>query len=1046
MVSNMKIKLTIISLFAILLLAANTGHAEQPKPDSPADFAAGKVLLAQLKEQAATRKQVLNRPYVFVRSQTKYSGRLYQDFYTWFDRPLFASRRLWESGPSDTKQASYRKTFELYQQYGLDGFMTFAWPNEYDRYLKPLYQTAEKMKLDANKFHIMFDISPGASYIDIAPETLMQIANNPYSFRVNGKSVISSYTLDSKTPAQLAPDIAKLRQRSGDKVLILPMIWFQSFNDANGNRVTAGDMSDMYRLHGSLPASMLRQMQEYLRGYLNVCDGLYIGQMPNNPDFTYDKKYVSNVLYPLFKSVLAEPQYNGKKLLAQQMCVGYTSYHGAQNRSRDGTKTLRDNLDLAAEFHPDILIGTEWDEENEDTHFQPTVAKPMSSQRIIKYYMSRFKGIAPTPNANDDLSIPNFIISQRRQIMLGHVMDVELLNVPDTTDGKPYSVQLDLLDQNGKVVFHSQPVQYNTAEIKDKTFDLASEDYKDCQVLRSQLTIEYNGKKRVFSTGLPFTVLHATTAWDQTYFCTPLRNVLQPQDAKVLFTVDQNPIKPGIHQASISANINSPEKLAAVEVMQDSHVIFAYDPKNEYLRNDPDRRMIDLSWGYINQPSRIAISYKVNLQNAPSAVTFSQPMEDAKPSAEIPTDKAIASKAFTDKTGSWNGEHYYGNADWYTRDRLISIKKEDLDAATITISGTEANGKNKGKEFSWTVPLKELGEYGVKSTVFDDGLMLAVQTQYRPQHNTLPLDTGKVLFTKQLMVDDPNSTLALRLVTEDGKIWWSKPLETNADPSAETVPVDVYSDTAKKAIKLQVAKNRVPDINYNFTPRWGNILQTDSGRGFYGHAGSYIVTAIDFFALGSNSMGQPFRSYSADIFKGADRPAPQWVKTEDGQWALSFDGEHGNFLALPNVVIPQRAGFALSFDVKPAEIKKDQVLFANQWETKGTFILSVKEGKFSIYFNQRTLGDPSLPAWSYKDFDTDIPLYPGKWQKVLLSYDESKLTLTANGKTQSFPFKGVGLYLQGSVFGGYGDRDKDGTIPFYHGLLRSLEIKHYVNE
>jgi len=1041
----MKIEQTVISLFAILFFVASIGRADQP--NSPADIAAGKVLLAQMKQQAAARKSVLPRTYVFVRSQTKYSGRLYQDFYTWFDRPLFASRRLWESGTSDIKEASYRKTFELYKQYGLDGFMTFAWPDQYDRYLKPLYDTAAAMKLNPDQFHIMYDVSPSPSYIQIAPETLQQIVNSPYSFRVNGKNVISSYQLDSKTPEQLAPYIKQLRERSGGKVLILPMIWFSSFHDASGKRVTAGELADMYRLHGAMPASLLRRMQDYLRGYLNLCDGLYIGQMPNNPDFTYDTSYEANVLYPLFKSVLAEPQYNGKKLLAQQMCTGYTSYHGAQNRSRDGTKTLRAGLNLAAEFHPDILIGTEWDEENEDTHFQPTVAKPMSSQRIIKYYTDRFKGIAPTSDAGDDVSIPNLIISQRRQIMLGHVLDIELLNVPDTARGKPYTVQLDLLDQNGKAVFHADPVAYNTAELKDKTFYLPSENYKDCQALQPRLTINYNGKKQVFSSGLPFTVLRATTAWDQTYFCTPLRNVLRPRDAKVLFTIDPKPLEPGIHRAGISADINSPGKLAAVEVMQNSHVIFAYDPKNEYLRNDANRRMIDLSWGYINQPSRINISYSVDLQNAPSALTFSQPVEtNAKPSGIIPVDKATASKAFTDKANSWNGNKYHGYADWYTRDRLISIKKEDINAAIITISGEEANGKNKGKKFSWTLPLKDLGEYGVISKVFDDGLMFGVQTQYRPQHNTLPLDTGKVLFSQPLMVDNPNSVLALRLVTEDGKIWWSKPFAANRQPSAQTVPVYVYSDTAKKGIKLQVAKNRVPDINYDFTPRWGNILHTDTARGFYGHAGSYIVTAIDFFALGSNSMGQPFRSYSADIFKGADKPAPQWVQTEDGKWALSFDGEHGNFLALPNVVIPQRAGFTLSFDVKPAEIKPDQVLFANQWVTKSTFILGVKDGKFYIRFYRRTPGDPTLPGWSYVDFNTDIPLTAGKWQKVLLTYNESKLTLNANGKTQSFPLKGIGIYLQGSVFGGYGDRDKDGTIPFYHGLLRSLEVKHYVNE
>jgi len=64
--------------------------------------------------------------------------------------------------------------------------------------------------------------------------------------------------------------------------------------------------------------------------------------------------------------------------------------------------------------------------------------------------------------------------------------------------------------------------------------------------------------------------------------------------------------------------------------------------------------------------------------------------------------------------------------------------------------------------------------------------------------------------------------------------------------------------------------------------------------------------------------------------------------------------------------------------------------------------------------------------------------------KVLFFYDESKLILSVNGQTESFPFEGIGLYLQSNVFGGQGDRTKDGVIRFFHGLLWSLEVKHYV--
>lgn len=1019
-------------------------EAAKIEVNSPADFEAGRQLLLQIQQQAATRKPVLDRPYVFARSQTKYSGRLYQDFYAWQDRPLFASRLTWDNETSDYKAASFAKTFELYQSYGLDGFATFAWPGEYQRTMKVLFDTATQLKLDPNTFHFMLEETADPSYLNIDQNTLDLIEHNPYYFRVGDKSVITSYVMDQMTPEQIEKAIQPLRQRSGGPLLFLPMIHFIHLTDGNGKPIYIGDVEEMYRLHhNTLPASLLRQMVAYLQSYMAVSDGLYIGPIGINPDRTTDINFSANVLYPLFKSVLAEPQYNGKKILAAQAVVGYTNFQGAQSHSRDGTKTLRTSFDLAEQFQPDILIGTEWDELNEDTGFQPQVAKPMSSQRIVKYYMSRFRHQAPTPNPGDDLSLPNLIVSQRRQILPGVTLDIELLNVPDTNKGLPYTVELELQDEKDKVIYHSAPVPFNTAQLHDKTFYLPSENFKDSQALRPRLTINYRGTKRVIGVGLPFTVLRATTAWDQTYFCTPIRNVLQPENALVKFALAQKEISPGVSTVNLSAKINSPEKIADAEVVQDSRVVFAYDPHNEYLQQDPDRRLLKLSCMYVHNPPRVSINYKVALNNAPSALTFVQPAGPT-PNTIIPTVKAMASKAFTDAMYGWNGNQFQGPADWWDHSRLISIKKEDMDSAVLEINGVRTDGANKGEKFNWQLPLKDLGNYGVISKVFEDGLMFSLETQYRPTKMPLPVDATSLDFNQSVVADDPQGVLALRLVTEDGKIYWSKPFAVDSEPSAKTVPVAVYSSSAKKGIQLQMPANRVLDIKYDFTPQWGNILHTSAGREFYGHAGGFLSVSTAFTGGENAASDIPFSLYSYRIFKGADRPAPQWVQTEDGQWALSFDGEHGNFLALPQEVIPERAGFTMSFEIKPEEVKPDQVLFANEAYTYGTFNLSVKDGKFQFYFTRRTPDNPALGAWSQKYFQTNIPLYPGKWQKVVFSYDESKLILSANGQTESFPFEGIGLYLQSSVFGGQGDRTKEGVIPFFHGLLRSLEVKHYV--
>jgi hypothetical protein len=313
--------------------------------------------------------------------------------------------------------------------------------------------------------------------------------------------------------------------------------------------------------------------------------------------------------------------------------------------------------------------------------------------------------------------------------------------------------------------------------------------------------------------------------------------------------------------------------------------------------------------------------------------------------------------------------------DWFDHSRLLSLTTEEMKTGVLTIEGVRVDGPRKDEKFSWSVPLSELGEYGVISKVFEDGLNFVVQTQYRPTKLPLPLGAKSVRFKQRIVADDPNGVLAVRAVTESGKVFWSKPFAVNDLPSEATVPLQVYSSSAKKGITLQMPKSRVPDIKYDFSPRWGNILHTAAGRQFYGHAGGYLSTATAFTGSESAAFMIPFYLYTSNIFKDADKPAPAWTQLEDGQWALDFDGKRGNFLALPNVVIPQRTGFTLSFDIKPRQVKPEQVLFANEAYSYGTINLSVKGGKFQIFFTRRTPDRPDLNAYSQIEFKTNIPLH-----------------------------------------------------------------------
>jgi hypothetical protein len=1008
--------------------------AAKLKPYSTEDFALGKKLLEAIREQAKKRKLIYERPLLFARSQPYRSGRLYYCRYSWTDRPLFASRMLWEPGEYDYKDISFRKTLEIFKSYGLDGYSSFIF--SYGRTMKKIYDAAASLKLDPEKFHILLGIVPGVGdYKKIDDGSMNLFFNNPYSLRFKGENVAASYVTDRLTPEKVAEYLNKLENRAGGKKVML-IAQIHGYKIRTGWRQKElGDPYDLYLKHGSIPATLLLHHIDYLSKYLRVCGGLDMGAIYNNSSLKVNADYYNDVALPLYAAVIAQDEFNGKKILMNRLEVGYTSFHGSQTISRDGTKTLRRYMDIGIKSKLDILMGTEWDELNEDTNLEPMVAKPMASQRIIKYYSSKLRNETPTPNPGDDLSLPNMIISQRRQLAYGWDVDIELLNVPDSEESLKYSVELELLDQNNKTVFKSGPVIFNRCELKDKTFTMPSGKFSDCQLLQPRLTINYKGKKRVISEGLPFTVMRATACWDHTYFNTPLRNILFPKESIVDFKFTGKKLAPGVKQVSLNASLQFKDELNTLEVVQDSHEIYAYDPENEYLQNDPDRRLYKLSRSYINNPARIFVKTKTTVSNAPSVMMLKTPLDPVNKRFENATVKVKAVKTSSNENSKPDQA-----SDW-TIDEIISISKQDIDKAVLTVTGVRTRGQNKGKKFEWSISFSELGEYGVKSKIFEDGLMLALQTQYRPVRVPLPLNSKDAEFKTILTADNPNGILAVRAVSKNGKVYWSKGFTVNDKVSNTKIPVQVYSEN-KGPVTVNVAENRVPDIKYGFTPKYGNILATSAGREYYAHAGGFLSTAIAFNGLINSRFSIPQCYYKYQSPEGVNKSAPKWVKQPDGKWALNFDGKYGNFLALPNTAVPHRAGFTMSFELKPEVIKPEQIIFAQYGNYLTGFRLSVVNGKFKIEFRRWVPHDKEVIRISKVEFDTKVPLEAGKWQKVVFKYNEKSVSITANGITQSFPCEGISMWLTVSSFGGSGRLGKDKQPLYYQGLLRSLEIKH----
>ena len=89
-----------------------------------------------------------------------------------------------------------------------------------------------------------------------------------------------------------------------------------------------------------------------------------------------------------------------------------------------------------------------------------------------------------------------------------------------------------------------------------------------------------------------------------------------------------------------------------------------------------------------------------------------------------------------------------------------------------------------------------------------------------------------------------------------------------------------------------------------------------------------------------------------------------------------------------------------------------------------------------------TFGDRELKT---SKFATDLPLEPGKWNKVEIRYDLRQLVFTVNGVEKRFDFpKHLALYFKPSLFGGH--TKPEFGLPkgaeMFRGKLAEISIDH----
>ena len=992
------------------------------------DFELGDKLLAQMKKDGMKKPLLYGKQFFFTEPVLWCTSKMFLTEKRWLDQPLFKSREYYDIGPSQYKMPGVAKNLELLKETGLDGFGMFV---NLD-ITKATVDMIGKYSTEKYPLYCLPTLCPEGAYGPLENQHLDFLAKHPSVLRWQGKPVFTSYGGDTFPPEKIGEYISGIKKLAGSDCCYIHVV---------GSLRICNDPYHYYMENdGKVPASIILKWYDEITKYLQYAGGVGFANRLTYRDIRYNAEYYDKVILPLFSAAVAQEQYCGKKLLQFQIMTGYDAYLGNQTLCHDGTKTFRKAYELAEKYPIDIILQFEWDETNEDTSIQPMICRPMAYQRIIKYYTDTMKKIPLKPRKGDDLTLPNLIVSQLRQYVPGSKFEVELLNVPDGSGKENYTVDLELLGHNGNVFWKTTGLEFDSAKLQEHNVYVPSDTMAQQRFAVPRLTIRSKGKTRVVSEGMPFTAIRATTKTDHLYLCTPVRNLMFPVKPDVAVKpVDK---KGMVSEYEISADLKFPgHKLQAVDVVNNSYDIYSYDPKNEYLQENSDRRTYRFTYQCFNNIggnyANIKIEQHFDLKGTDSGIFFGPTTEPGRRYLtnyselyrQMPWDSTISDP------GSWAGLGHNTYA--------FSVKKSEIDKAVFTVSGKRLTGPNKGMPFTWSVPLKQLGRYGVTSTVMFDGIQFGLDTLYRPERQPLPLMTDTAKFKAEIISDIPEGVLAFRAISRDGLVWWSKPYAVTADENKQH-EIQVY-DREKGFYSINVEPDRILKIVYRFDPEHtGNTLATDAGREFFASAGANNTISTGFQGQ-SHSAGSVPRIVLRGMDKnGCSAIAPEWVKLPDGRYALHFNGKPNAFLNFPPGVFPHKNGFTVDFEVLPEEVSRDQIYFGMYGGTALTgFRLRTEQGKFAVDFmNRRPHDEKSSMAQTDTRFSRISPV-EGEWNHIRFRYDGKAVYLSLNnGPEEALPFSGITRYTNGAVFAGDGSAGTDGRPRYFRGLLRSFSIIH----
>ena len=300
----------------------------------------------------------------------------------WIDRPLYHNS-AWRTEPDGAVKA-FHQDMRAAMEYEIEGFTMLG--NSYGtRYRDALRLIGKNPPVSG------FSFMPGMSW-RTAPGP-MDSNNFKWAFgskiapRINGKLPFFSYGNATKDGVKNYREF--LKKNNWQDSLLFGGIWLDVYNKLR---------------NGVLPAEHLANARKTLEARLGYLDGVILtnSHMYRNPAKDYflsvkfypelDEKYLA----PMFEKVYSDPRFKGK-LLGFNVRHCYVGHMSGVVEAEQGTLQLREAMDTAMLYNPDIISLVEWNEANENTSFQPSVLNGKVLMRLIRCYARFLKGEKTTP-------------------------------------------------------------------------------------------------------------------------------------------------------------------------------------------------------------------------------------------------------------------------------------------------------------------------------------------------------------------------------------------------------------------------------------------------------------------------------------------------------------------------------------------------------------------------------------------------------------------------------------------------------------------------